>query len=116
MVSMLGTMDGAGDPDDPDPVNRESFKLQALRGRAANVMFACERAVELAPSVGSIRDSRGLARALTGDRSGAIADFAFFVEQLRPGHPTRVEREAWIVALRAGRDPFTPAVLERLRT
>ena len=34
LISMLATMDGAGDPDDPDPVNRESAKLQAVVARA----------------------------------------------------------------------------------
>ena len=30
LVSMLGTLDGAGDPADPDPVNRLSAKVQAV--------------------------------------------------------------------------------------
>ena len=35
LVSMLGTMDGKGDPDDPSPVNRVSAKVQAVVTRAA---------------------------------------------------------------------------------
>jgi acetyl esterase/lipase len=35
LVSLLGTMDGTGDPNDPDPVNRESAKLQCIVVRAA---------------------------------------------------------------------------------
>lgn len=35
LVAMLATMDGGGDPDDRDPVNRESAKLQAAVARAA---------------------------------------------------------------------------------
>ena len=35
LVSMLGTMDGAGDASDPDPVNRESAKVQCVVARAA---------------------------------------------------------------------------------
>jgi acetyl esterase/lipase len=35
LVSMLGTMDGTGDASDPDPVNRESAKLQCITVRAA---------------------------------------------------------------------------------
>ena len=35
LVSMLATMDGDGDPDDPSPVNRESAKVQAVVVRAA---------------------------------------------------------------------------------
>ena len=35
LVGLLGTLDGAGDPNDPDPVNRESAKLQVVVARAA---------------------------------------------------------------------------------
>jgi acetyl esterase/lipase len=37
LVSLLGTMEGAGDPNDPDPVNRESAKLQSIVTRAAPI-------------------------------------------------------------------------------
>jgi acetyl esterase/lipase len=37
LVSMLATMDGGGDPTDPDPINRESAKLQCVVARAAPV-------------------------------------------------------------------------------
>jgi acetyl esterase/lipase len=30
LVSLLGTLEGKGDPDDPDPINRESAKLQCV--------------------------------------------------------------------------------------
>ena len=30
MTSLIGYLDGAGDPDDPDPVNRETSRLQAI--------------------------------------------------------------------------------------
>jgi acetyl esterase/lipase len=35
LVSMLGTMDGDGRPEDPDPVERESSRLQVVVARAA---------------------------------------------------------------------------------
>lgn len=35
LVSMLGTLDGKGDLEDPDPVNRESSRLQCVVARAA---------------------------------------------------------------------------------
>ena len=35
LVSMLGTLDGKGDPEDPDPINRESSRLQCVVARAA---------------------------------------------------------------------------------
>ena len=34
LVSMLGVLDGAGNPDDPDPVNRISAKVQCVVARA----------------------------------------------------------------------------------
>jgi hypothetical protein len=37
----------------------------SLNGSAKEVMFACEKAVNLAPNNVYIRDSRGIARALT---------------------------------------------------
>jgi tetratricopeptide (TPR) repeat protein len=45
----------------------------SLWGYAAEVMDACKKAVALDPENGNIRDSRGLARALTGDIEGAKA-------------------------------------------
>ncbi|MCL2935012.1 MAG: hypothetical protein MGG11_23010, partial [Trichodesmium sp. MAG_R03] len=43
----------------------------SLDQKAADVMFPCEKAVALSPKHGDIIDSRGLARALTGDIEGA---------------------------------------------
>jgi acetyl esterase/lipase len=37
LVSLLGTVHGDGDKDDPDPVNRESAKVQCVVARAAPV-------------------------------------------------------------------------------
>ena len=86
----------------------------SLWGHAAEVMAACEQAVALAPDHGGIRDSRGLARALTGDVAGAIDDFEAFVAWTG-GDRARAQRQDWIAALRAGRNPFTKELLERLR-
>ena len=36
---MLGTLDGKGNPDDPDPVERESAKVQCVVARAAPTNF-----------------------------------------------------------------------------
>ncbi len=36
LVSMLGVMDGTGSTDDPDPINRQSAKVQTVVARAAN--------------------------------------------------------------------------------
>ena len=82
--------------------------------RAADVLFACERAIELTPNHGGRRDSRGLVRALLGDREGAIEDFEFFVKWTG-NERARAQREAWIETLRAGTNPFTSEVLAELR-
>lgn len=39
LVSMLGTLDGKGKPGDPDPVERESAKVQCVVARAAPTDF-----------------------------------------------------------------------------
>lgn len=104
----------SGSPED----NNAMCWKGSIGGRAHVVLPACERAVELAPDNGSYRDSRGLARALTGDRHSAVEDFRFFVEWARQhGLYERYgpKREAWIAALEAGRDPFDAATLEALR-
>jgi TPR repeat protein len=86
----------------------------SLWGHASNVITRCEQAVELAPSNGAYRDSRGLARALTGDLDGAIVDFEAFVAWTSDDE-SREQRRDWINALRVGESPFTSDVLESLR-
>jgi tetratricopeptide (TPR) repeat protein len=90
----------------------------SLNGEAGKVLAACEVAVAAAPDDGTIRDSRGLARALTGDIAGAIEDFEFVVEWAREtGYDASfiASREGWIAELRAGRAPFDEETLARLR-
>jgi acetyl esterase/lipase len=82
---------------------------------AAAVLPACERAVTLMPTTPWIRDSRAIVRAVLGDFAGAIADLEFVLDTIPPGRPQRDERQVWLAELRAGRNPFTPEVLERLR-
>ncbi|MGV0027405.1 WD40 domain-containing protein [Phormidesmis priestleyi] len=87
----------------------------SLYGHAAQVMDACEKAVAFSPpaEVGYHRDSRGLARAMVGDRMGAIADFEAYVAWTKdPSNQTR--RKRWIAALRKGKNPFTPKEIESL--
>ncbi len=89
-----------------------------LAGRWRDVASECETAVRLSPENGNIRDSRGLNRALNGDRAGAAADFQYFVTwsaQDTYYRRQRAKRIGWIPALRAGRNPFTAAVLAQLR-
>lgn len=83
----------------------------SLHGQAASVLAACEQAVALNSDNPGYRDSRGLARALTGDTEGAIEDFQFFIDA---GGFLSEERQRWIEALQAGQNPFTPEQLQRL--
>ncbi|MGK7873955.1 MAG: hypothetical protein AB4426_11785, partial [Xenococcaceae cyanobacterium] len=85
----------------------------SLHEHAAKVMFACEKAVALEPDSGMILDSRGLARALTGNTEGAINDFQAFVDWT-DNNKERSQRQRWIDALRAGKNPFTEEELKSL--
>ncbi len=82
---------------------------------AADVMTACEQAVARAPAAhGFFRGARGVARALTDDFEGAIADFEAFVAWTTSDR-ARDQRQEWIDALGAGENPFTPELLELVR-
>jgi WD40 repeat protein len=99
--------------------------LGSLDGFATIVKPACERAVELAPETekDNYQDSRGLARALSGDWGNAIQDFEAEVKSIRAqpdlgGNSEEVvrRREDWIAALKEGRNPFDKELLNLLRT
>jgi hypothetical protein len=67
------------------------------------------------PGGAYFRDSRGLARALTGAYGGAIEDFKFLVEWSRKSDLFNLlgsKRQAWIAELEKGRNPFDAATLE----
>jgi len=87
----------------------------SLWGHAADLMNFCEQAVMLKPEKSFFRTSRGLARALTGDIEGAIEDFQVYVDS-PISEEERKSFQGWIDALRAGENPFTPEVLELLRS
>jgi WD40 repeat protein len=85
----------------------------ALHGGAKTVISACDTAVELAPGNVNVRDSRGLARALTGDTAGAIADFQAFIKGTDWAEGKK-QRQGWIDALKKGENPFTKKELANL--
>ncbi len=85
----------------------------SLWGNAAEVMDACETAVALDPENAMFRDSRGLARALTGNIAGAIEDFQAFVDWT-DNEKKKLQRQHWIEVLRAGENPFTEEEIESL--
>ncbi|MEH2042595.1 WD40 repeat domain-containing protein, partial [Nostoc sp.] len=86
----------------------------SLQKQAADVLPACEKAVVLAPEDGNIRDSRGLARALTGNIQGAIEDFEAYIAQTDDKN-RKAQRQRWVKDLRAGKNPFTDAELKKLQ-
>jgi len=88
----------------------------SLHKEAAAVMDACEKAVALAPDKGWFRDSRGIARALTGDKQGAIEDFQAFIEWAdSESYEEEIkQRQSWIDALKAGKNPFTEEEIDKL--
>jgi tetratricopeptide (TPR) repeat protein len=88
----------------------------SLNGSAKEVMFACEKAVNLAPNNVYIRDSRGIARTLTGDKTGAIEDLQAYVNSPDISDKYKEKRQGWIKELKAGKNPFTDEVLQELRT
>jgi tetratricopeptide (TPR) repeat protein len=89
----------------------------SLGGFASDVMAACERAVALKPDNGAIHDSRGVARALTGDYEGAIKDFQRYLEWgPENGVPEEHirQRQDWIRTLQANQNPFNEELLKLL--
>jgi tetratricopeptide (TPR) repeat protein len=123
----------------PDGISARSWNSLcwqgSLYGYAAEVLDACEKAVASAPSAGEIRDSRGLARALTGKAQGAIEDFRVYIEWAdENGDSDDIrQRQRWIdaleqwladpkqaypftyEALKAGSPPFQPGELDQLK-
>lgn len=90
---------------------------QAIFGHGGSALPACERAVSLAPDDPEIRDSRGVARALTGDYAGAIEDFEYYVEAMGAGSSVDEwveQRKAWIAELKKGRNPLDEETLQML--
>ena len=85
----------------------------ALHGGAKTVISACDTAVALAPDNGDVRDSRGVARALTGDTAGAIADFQAYIKGTDSPEGKK-QRQGWIDKLKKGENPFTKNEIDKL--
>ncbi len=85
----------------------------SLWKQAGEVMFACERAVQLEPENWRIRESRGVARAMTGNIDGAIEDFQEFIKKTSDPMQ-KSQRQRWVDVLRAGQDPFTDEEIKTL--
>lgn len=85
----------------------------SLDGFVSDVYSACENALSIDPFNADFHDSRGLARALTGDIKGAIEDFEYYSEWVS-GRGAMLRKE-WVVALGAGQNPFDEKTLLELK-
>lgn len=90
----------------------------SIHGFTKLVLPACEQVVAIAPETWKdmIKDSRGLARAMTGDTTGSIEDFTAAVKPIKDLKDMGVydaaflqRREDWITALKEGRIDGTSA-------
>ncbi len=103
-----------------DIYNRTLCQQLAVAGDAEDGRGFCKLAVEYDP-VGLSRDSMGLANALSGRVTLAIADYETFIEWVDESPRQACEslylesRVSWLKALRAGEDPFDQATLYDLR-
>jgi len=101
----------------------------SLRGQAADVIAACDKAVDLEPDNGRFHTSRGVCLAVLHRREEAIRDFQAFLDWVEANKHMRwaasiqmqswlesetLRHQQWIGALRSDHDPFTAEVLEAL--
>lgn len=96
-----------------------------LADKASTVLDACEKAVKLAPDNGGYRDSRGVAKAMTGNLEGVIQDFETYVEWAPTAKRKRPQeridrRKLWVQQLKKGGNPFSEknrtTLLDELKT
>lgn len=89
--------------------------LGSLNRVYEEVMTACDRAISQEPDYIGWRDSRGIARALKGDRAGAIEDFQAYINWNGSPPRRKEQRQQWVSRLQNGENPFTEALLKELR-
>jgi TonB family protein len=82
--------------------------------RGKDVLSACDELIALVPNDAAARRASGMAKSVTGDYAGAIADFEVALRGPVDAGTARVLSD-WIGELRAGRNPVTARVLESLR-
>jgi tetratricopeptide (TPR) repeat protein len=93
-----------------DEIYAELCWSGVLEDKAQLVLEACEISVKNNPEHGGMRDSRGVARAMTGNLEGVIQDFKHYVEWApsRDRPQARIDRrKRWIEQLDNGKNPFS---------
>ena len=107
-----------GLPVSPQALNRLCWE-GAINSFSEKLLKICDQAVSTAQQEDRaiVRDSRGVARALSGDLPGALEDFNAFLsaeagnEQYKALIP---KRRHWIEQLESGKNPITDSVLNKL--
>jgi WD40 repeat protein len=102
---------------DPGLCNKVCWQ-GSLDGFPEIVLSAGEHAVQWAPESSNYHDTRGVARAMTGDFAGALKDFAIYVDATRQSGRYEnygSKREGWMRKLASGQNPFDPTTLKALR-
>ncbi len=93
--------------------------FRTLFAEARDVLDACDAALALTPEDAAPPYSRrAVARAITGDRKGAIADLEAQLEywdQVGYRGQRYQTRQGWLETMRAGGDPFDAETMEWLR-
>jgi tetratricopeptide (TPR) repeat protein len=104
MRAAVGLALAAGRPEAANDLCRYG----SLAGMAKAVLPACDRAVTLSPGYGPYRDSRAMARAILGDREGAVADFRAYLADESRARPSSdaAERRLWIRRIERGDEIF----------
>ena len=103
-------------------INNEVCWYGSIDGFAATVLPACDRTVQLAvgETEWQVRDSRGVALAVTGQLARAQEDFELYEKWAADKDylaPLLAKRRRWITQLKGGQNPFAdPAELRALRT
>jgi WD40 repeat protein len=88
--------------------------LGTIWAESGEFLYASDQAVARDPSIPETRDTRGVARALSGQLAGALEDFEAFVKTAEAGE-RKSRRLRWIESLRKGQNPFTREELHALR-
>jgi hypothetical protein len=86
----------------------------ALWNRASDVLGECDRAAALSGEHPLVLNSRGIARALTGDTAGAIEDLEAYAAWTED-EDLAAKRREWVGQLRNGGQPLTDETLAQLR-
>ena len=93
-------------------------RMGSLMEHPNAILSECDQAVAMFSQEGNMTyDARAIIKALSGDNSGAIADFETYLDWARENNIDAeqiVQREQWIAALVADENPFEFTLLEQV--